>query len=141
MSLHEAMAGFAWLYGVLSTDSLLSGYAPGGVHRSLAPDGTVPPFVIMAFQSGPDTRTAQAVRILAQPLYQVKAVGPASETAILVEAGGRIDDLLKDASGSVFGGYIASCYRESELVLDNMVNGEQWSEIGGLYRLLVEQTT
>lgn len=141
MSVHEAMAGYLWLVGVLSTDSILSGYAPGGVYRSLAPVGTAPPFVIISFQSGPDTRTAQGVRILAMPLYQVKAVGPSYETALLVNAASRIDDLLKLASGSVAGGYIASCYRESELVLDNLVDGVQWSEMGGLYRTQIEQTT
>jgi hypothetical protein len=135
------MAGYEWLYGVLSGDSQLSGYAPGGAHRSLAPPGTVPPYVIITFQSGPDTRTAQGVRILSQPLYQVAIIGPATGTATLVSGADRIDDLLKLASGNVVGGYIASCYRESPIVFDELVTGERWTRIGGLYRLLIEQTT
>ncbi len=141
MSVHEVMAGFAWLTGVLSGDSVLLGYATGGVHRALAPPETVPPYVVMTFQSGPDTRTAQGVRILSQPLYQIVVAGPANITATLVSAADELDDVLKLASGSVSGGYIAACYRESPLVRDELVAGVQWTNIGGLYRLQVEQSS
>lgn len=36
---------------------------------------------------------------------------------------------------------ILSCYRESPLEIDELVNGEVWSNMGGLYRLQVQLIT
>ena len=143
MSVHEVVAGLEFLYNTLSADTTLAGYAPGGVWRSLAPPDTPTPFVVIAYQSGTDTTTMNEYRILARNLYQVKAVGPASQTAQLANAAGRIDDLIgkPPVSGTVAGAYISASYRQSGLFLDQDVNGEVWSDIGGLYRLEIQQTS
>lgn len=142
MSVHELASADLWIAGTLAGDSTLAGYAPGGVFADLAPDGTTTPYVVYALQSpGPDTLTANAVRLLTNPLFQVVAVGEASKMAAIVNAASRIDDLLKRASGTVTGGYIAVCYREQPLQKSELINTVVWRSIGGLYRLILEQTT
>lgn len=146
MSVNEAVLGFQFLNGILAPDATLQGYAPGGINRGMAPPGTTPPYVIMALQAAnQDSLTLTGVRVLARPLFQVKAVGPASITAQIANAANQIDVLLGGKDGlrnqSITGGFIAACYRESVLQLDELVNGELWTNIGGLYHLQIEQTT
>lgn len=142
MSVHELTSAELWLQATLADDSTLLGYAPGGVFAAMAPDGTTTPYVVFGLQSpGVDTLTANAVRLLANPLYQIVAVGEASKMSGIVAAASRIDDLLKRASGTVSGGYVAVCYREQPLMKNELINTIVWRSIGGLYRMIVEQTT
>lgn len=135
----ETAIALEWLMSTLTGDNALTPLATGGVHRAMASPGTVPPYVIVAFQAGVDVLSANAFRLMDNLLYQVKVVGPASMTATLLSAAAEIDALLKLASGTATGGLILSCYRESPLQLDELVNGELWSNVGGLYRLLIQQ--
>jgi hypothetical protein len=143
MSVQEIVVGIQWLQAILGGDSALSGFAPGGVHRGLAPPGTATPYVIINAQAASDSITMNAFRLLVSALYQVIAVGPASAgtgTTGLANAAARIDALIGSppTSGTVTGGYVAASYRQSPLFLDEVINGEMWSRIGGLYRLSIE---
>lgn len=154
MAGHEVLLGLAWLDSTLGGDSQLATYAPGGVWRSLAePSGTVPtptPYVIFEFQSGTDSVTMNGFRVLTRALYQVKAVGPANNTAGLANAAGRIDALLGGPPGFPPGGipiviggqsmgWLYSIYRESPLLQDELVSGELWTNAGGMFRMEVGQ--
>jgi hypothetical protein len=145
MASQEVVIALEYLYSTLSADATLQGYAPGGVHRGLAPPETTTPYVIFAYQSGTDVNTMNAYRIMTDPLFQAKAVGPASITAQIASAAERIDELLKPNQGGVTAtladGLVLSCFRESPLQTDEIVSGQQWSNIGGLYRLLVQKTS
>ncbi len=142
MSASEVMAGFQWLYSVLMADSMLAGYAPGGLWRSMAPPGTATPYMMMAFQGGTDSTTLNGYRELVDALYQVKAVGPASISAQIANAAARLDALIGSppTKGSVPGAYISASYRDSPLQMDELVAGELWTNIGGLYRLEIQST-
>jgi hypothetical protein len=146
MAGHEAALGIQWLYGVLSGDTTLLSYATGGVHRAMAPPGTSPVYVIISHQSGLDVLTVNAFRLMDNLLYQAKAVGPASMMDTIVAAAERIDQLLSPnqgaSSGTVTGGYIGNCHREQPIFLDEpgLINGELWTNVGGLYRLEIKQT-
>jgi len=107
----------------------------------MAPPGTVTPFVVFALQVGMDVVTMNAFRLMVNELVQVKVVGPASKSLMIAQAGAQIDALLKLASGTVTGGAILSCYRESPLALDEIIAGELWLNDGGLYRIIGEQTS
>ena len=98
---HEGAYGLQWLKSTLAGDSTLTGYAPGGVYRGVAPPGVLTPFVIISLQAGIDVLTVNAYRLMSQPLYQVKAVGPASVTATIVAAASQIDALLGRSSGTI----------------------------------------
>lgn len=143
MSVHEVVIGYQYIYATLSPDSVLTSDAPGGVHRSLAPPETMPPFVIMNYQSGSDVITMNAFRTMVSALFQIKCVGPASMITALTNGASRIDALLGSppTSGTVTGGLVAASYRESPLMIDEITNGEVWTNVGGLYRLLIEQTS
>ena len=143
MSVNEAFLGLQFLYGILSADATLQGYAPGGVFRSEAPPGTAMPFVIIGLQSpGVDTMTITAVRLMSNPLFQIRAVGPAAITQQVANAASQIDTLLGGKDGlrnqSIANGFIAACYRENVLELDEIINGELITSLGGFYRLQIE---
>lgn len=138
---HEVMLGFQWIIGILGADTTLAGFAPGGVKRALAPPDTATPFVIVGYQAGSDVTTMNAFRVMSSLLFQVKASGPASGTVALANAAEQIDVLLDQKSGTTTGGYVLSCSRQSPLEVDELVTGELWTNIGGLYRLQIEQTS
>lgn len=100
---HEVMYGYQWLMAVLGADSTLLGYATGGIWREEVDAGTLPPYVILTFMAGTDVLTMNAVRLMTQPLYQIKAVGPASLASQVISAASRIDQLIGSppTSGSV----------------------------------------
>lgn len=141
MSVQESGIAFEFLYSTLSSDNTLTALAPGGVWRSMAPPSTNPPYVILSLQSGVDVLTSQIVRLMTQILYQVKVIGPVAMTAQLFSAAQEIDNLLARTSGTATGGVILACWRESPLQLDELVNGELWTNIGGLYRIQAQQTS
>lgn len=143
MSANEVMLGGAFLKATLSADATLASLAPGGVWRGLAPDGTTTPFVVYAHQSGgTDTLTANAVRVLSSPLYNVRVVGPAKDTVAVEAAAAQLDVVLGSKDGlrnvAVTGGLIASCFRESPFQQDEQTNAVLLTNIGGLYRIQVE---
>jgi hypothetical protein len=144
MSNHEIMLGFQWLQFVLTQDATLMGYV-SGVYRSLAPAGTPTPFIIYGYQSGSDALTVNAVRLTSNLLYQVKVCGPASMDVTLAAAASEIDKVLKRPVGIPITpdglGAILAAYRESPLIVDSEVNGEVWSNVGGLYRIEIQQTS
>jgi hypothetical protein len=146
MAGHEVALGFQFLYGVLSGDATLASYAPGGVFRALAPPDTATPFVIIAYQAGSDSVTMNGFRMLDDLVFQVKAVGPAISMTSIVSAAERIDQLLGGTNTGPASGVIGSnlgqclaCYRQSPLAMDEITNAELWTNIGGLYRLIIEQ--
>jgi hypothetical protein len=98
---HEGAYGLQWLKSILLGSSALTIDAPGGIWRGLAPPGTATPFIIIAFMSGPDILTMNAIRLMTQPLFQVKAVGPASMTTQIVWAASDIDTLLGSTRGAI----------------------------------------
>src|SRR5260221_14596117 len=70
----EVYYGFQWLKSVLAADSTLTGFAPGGIWRGMAPSGTVTPFIVIAFQAGVEVLTVNAFRLFVAPLYPGKCV-------------------------------------------------------------------
>lgn len=147
MSAHEIFLGMQFLDSTLRNDAQLMALLTGGLYRGTADEGTQPPYGVFAFQAGSDTTTMNGVRLLVSALFQVKAIGSSDETLTLAQAAERIDQLLGGppngpVSGSVTGGYIAACYRQSPIWIDEPpIEGEQWTDIGGLYRLQIEQTS
>lgn len=145
MSANEILLGFSFLYSTLNGDLSLSGYAPGGIYRSLAPPNTTTPFVVYSFQSGSDSVTMNGFRMVVECSFLVKAVGPAKSMAAIANASARIDVLLggppgTPVSGNPTGGKVLSCYRQAPFHLDELINADLWSNSGGSYRLIIEQS-
>jgi|SRR5579875_472272 len=144
MASHEEMLAYQYMVTTLSGDSTLMSYVPGGVYRNEAPPtSTTPPYIILSAQSGRDVTTANAYRIYSSILMNVWVVGPASLAAtMIVPAVKRLDALIGlvrtpqlTADGN---GLILTCYRESPLSRDELINGEQWLNSGGAHRMYVQ---
>ena len=136
----ETAQAFSWIDATMRADSALMAAATGGVFQGLADIGTQPPFVTYNWQSGADVLTLNANRLYASILMQVKAIGPGSMFTSLVTIAGRIDALFKSvrATGLPGGGGVLSCYRESEISMNELINGSMWAHLGGLYRISLQ---
>jgi Protein of unknown function (DUF3168) len=134
----EVSLGLEYLKTTLAVDATLSGYAPGGIRRGIAPPSAVAPYITIAYHDGTDAPVFGGGRAYSDVTYQVKVYGPASNTAALVDAASRISDLITTATPvSVTGGTIKSCFRSQPLQQDEEPDGEQWSCFGGLYRMFI----
>ena len=133
--INEVAEGYEYLYNKLSGDSTLLGYATGGIWPEMAPPGTATPFVVIGHQSDTDTLTATAIRIMARMYFQVKAVGPVTQSTAIRNAANRIDALLARTSGTSTNGIILACWRDGALNIPELVDGAVWRNLGGMYRL------
>ncbi len=144
MSTMESVLGLQFLSTTLQGDSTLASLAPGGIWRGSADPNEPTPYVVVALQSGTDALTVQGVRPLSHLLFQVKAVGPANNTAAVANAAAQVDILLGGNQGlrniTITNGFVGSCYRDGTLIVDELVAGEKWVHIGGLYRIDISQT-
>jgi hypothetical protein len=140
MSTTELEASLEFMKTKLTANATLVSLATGGFHRSAAPVGAVPPFVIFAYQSGHDTLTFNANRVLSHLLFQVKAVGPVSMMTVIWQMAALIDDVLKKTAGTATGTKIDGYFREEPLMYDEVrPDGSRWTYCGGLYRSIAEQ--
>jgi hypothetical protein len=132
----ETAQAFAWVDSTARADSALMAAATGGVWQGFADIGVTAPYMLTVQQAGTDVLTVNAVRLFTHLLLQVKAVGPTASYAALVTIADRIDALFKRVGpvGLSSGGVLA-CYREQSLAYEELVNGAQWSHIGGLYHI------
>jgi hypothetical protein len=135
----EVALGLAYLTSTLSGDSTLTGYAPGGVHRKVAPPSAVTPFMTIRYlPGGRDAPVFGGGRAYSDLLYEVKVCGPASNTATLVSAAKQIDEIITTANPvSVTGGTIKACFRDQPIQDDEEPDGAQWSCFGGVYRMFI----
>lgn len=125
----------------MRADSALMAAATGGVWQGLAEVGVTGPYALYGQQASSDVLTVNAYRLWASILVQIKMVGPVSNYAALVTGANRIDVLfgrigLVGLPGGVGG--VLQCYRQQTVALDEVVNGVQWSQLGGLYRIDVQ---
>lgn len=136
----EAAQALAWVTSTAQADSALMAAATGGVWQGFAPLTTVAPYVLVSHQAATDVLTSAAVRLFTNIVLQIVAIGPSGNYAALITAADRIDALFKsqrDITLPGSGGVLAS-YREQALALDEIVNGIQYSRLGGLYRILLQ---
>ncbi len=135
----EIASAFTWVSTTMQADSALMAVAIGGVYREYAPIDTVAPFALVNQQAGTDVLTANAIRLFVSILLQIKMIGPSGpggNYGALVTGADRIDTLFKSVrSVGLASGGILSCYRESTIAYGELVNGQPWSHLGGLYRI------
>jgi hypothetical protein len=139
VSVMEVAMAFAFITATLKADSQWVALSPGGVRRGALPVGITLPGTIIAFQSGTDVIYANAVRSSVDALYQIKACGTSDQTQAVFDLASRIDDLFKRTLGTVVGGSIFSCIRQSPLSYEDNTAGVQYTHLGGLYRIRTQQ--
>lgn len=120
------------LYARLSGDATLTGLAPGGVWRGVAPVSTSGVAVIFAQASENDQYTL-ADRAVSESSYLVKAVAPGESATPAWNAADRIDALLTDANIALETGTLLSIRRERVTSFTELDGGEQYQHAGGYY--------
>lgn len=134
----EIALAFQWITTTARADTALMAAATGGVWESVADIGVTGPYMAFSEQSGLDSLTLTAKRVMARFLMQIVAVGPAAQYAALVVIANRIDALFGDIKnqGLPGGAVMETSYREQPLALPiGLVNGAAWSKLGGLYHI------
>jgi len=127
-----------WLYSVLSDDITLTGLVGSRIYGYVAPRTATYPLVIYQYQGGRDVAGVGATRILTNGVWLVKGVDHETSLTTLKAIEGRIDALLHKASGSVADGQVLACVREEPFSLVEVIDGEQYRHLGGMYRVLVQ---
>lgn len=146
---NDAGNGFTFLYSLLSADATLTALLNAGavsVVRDVAPQGSLPDWLVIGHQAGQDVMSATANRIMSPNLYRIFAVGPESDYANLKAISDRVDALLHPSGNplrfTTSGGVsILACYREQPLAISETVQGSAqgaaWLNLGGLYRIIM----
>lgn len=137
----ESARALQWMRTtLLASAPLVAALGDGvaGVHRAYAPVGSRAPWVILGHQGGVDVMGVAGNRLMNKSLYQAKVVGPASNYQILVTIADLIDTALHDVKGTTTDGRILECVREQPLEMDEIVSGEVWASVGGLYRIYAQ---
>ncbi len=129
-----------WLYNTLTTDSVLNSLVGDRVYAYQAPQEATFPLIVFARMSGRDVRVVGPARVLANELYEVKAIGRGTTIgfAALKAIADRIDVLLDGASGAVADGQILACVRENALSYAETDADQIYCHLGGLYRIYVK---
>jgi hypothetical protein len=124
---------FARLSGDATLKSLLS--APDATYEAKAPQGTKPPYVILANQApGVPLRTFGEAS--ARPLWLIRGVcrGESSTPAEEIDARCRV---LLDSVKLTISGSLATVVREGGVSYGEEASGEDWRHRGSLFRIYV----
>ena len=135
----EVLGLHRFAYSRLASDPELAALVGGRIYEGIAPPGTEYPLVLFNVQSATDLLGAGAARLWMNALVQVKAVGPgaASELSPIAD---RLDALLHVAEPVVVSldgkSYqIHGSHRERAIGYDEVVAGQVYWHLGGLYRV------
>jgi len=126
------------IYTVLNVESVVN-EAIGGVFNSLAPQDTSPPFVVFQAMSKVDDYFAFTGRG-GSAIYMVKAIDRSPWPKSAGDIDTQIDSVMQDAALSITGHALLSCRRESDIYLVENQDGVIYQHIGGLYRILADQS-
>ena len=126
------------IYATLNVASVTN-EATGGVFNGIAPQDIEPPFVVFQAMSKVDDYFAFTGRG-GNAVYMVKAI----DRSIWPKAAGdidtQIDSVMQDASLSITGHSLLMCRRESDIYLTEDQQGVVYQHVGGLYRILADQS-
>jgi hypothetical protein len=132
----EIAQAYQWVNSTMIADAALTAAATGGVWQGYADINTTGPYALFTQQAGSDVLTINAVRLFTHLLLQIKAVGPASNYPTLVTIANRIDALFGRVGPITLSpGVVLAAHREQTLAYEELINGAQWSHLGGLYQI------
>ena len=127
------------IFNTLNVASVVN-EATGGVFNSLAPQGTTPPFVVFQAMSKVDDYWSFSSGRGGSAVYMVKAISRSPWPKEAGDIDTQIDSVMQDASLSITGHSLIMCRRESDLYLVEDQGGTIFNHIGGLYRIIADQS-
>lgn len=125
------------IYNTLNVQALVA-LAPGGVFNTLAPQTAPLPYVLFQMVSKNDDHTFNGR--FAEGVYIVKGVSESPWPKAAADIDTQIDTLLEDASLTITGFNPILCRRESDFTLVEERDGRMFQHVGGLYRVIADQT-
>lgn len=125
------------IFEALDGDVALEDLVEDRIFHKVAPQGSTYPFVVFGKQAGTPQRTFRGPAVRSD-LWMVKGVdrGPSASAAEEVDA--ALEAVLDDAELSVAGAELLYLRRESDLDYTEVLDGETFHHVGGLYRVVVE---
>lgn len=126
------------LYAKLSGDATLTGLAPGGVWRGVAPTGTSGVWVTFTHVSTLDNYTL-AERATSRSNYLIKAIAPGESATGAWDAANRIDALLSDQTLTVANEAAMSVRREGVISMTETDGGEEYQHAGAYYIIWTQE--
>jgi hypothetical protein len=126
------------VYAVLNV-AAVTNEATGGVYNLLAPADTEPPYVVFQAMSKVDDYFAFTGRGGAA-IYMIKAVDRSPWPKAAGDIDTQIDSVMQDASLSITDHALLMCRRESDFYLTEDLQGVVYQHIGGLYRIIADQS-
>ena len=127
------------VFNTLNVSSVVN-EATGGVFNSLAPQGIEPPFVVFQAMSKMGDYWAFSSGRGGSAVYMVKAISKSPWPKEAGDIDTQIDSVMQDASLSVTGHSLLYCRREEDLYLVEDQGGVIYNHVGGLYRILADQS-
>ena len=126
------------VFDILNVESVTN-EATGGVFNGLAPQRTAPPFVVFSAMAMTDDYFAYTGRG-GSAVYMVKAIDRSPWPKAAGDIDTQIDSVMQDASLSITGHALISCRREEDIYLVEDLAGVIYQHIGGLYRIIADQS-
>jgi len=126
---------------VLTNDTTLSGLAPGGVYRDIAPQDVASPFVIVSQMAHEDTYGIGSRRQAYETItYVIKGVANGTSGTTVQTIADRIHALLQGVTLSVTGYNALLCERTERIAyveVDDQ-SDRRWQHRGGMYEVTAE---
>ncbi len=137
--MNELLGIQRFVYWRLTSDAALAVRVGDRIYERVAPQGAVYPLVLFNVQAATDLMGAGAARLWVNALVQVKAVGPGA-ASVLAPIADRLDTLLHAAEPVVVSlgeksWQIHGAHRESAIEYAEVVAGQVYRHLGGLYRV------
>lgn len=136
----ETMGVGEWIYTTLAADGTIRaalGTADPRIYEDIAPQGTVPPYIIYSYESGADELTVNA-RGAAVMTYAVRAVVRSPYFTDAAPLARRINALLDHAAGSatLYPVIVNACVRIEPFRLAERTEGIDYRHLGGRFRII-----
>jgi len=126
----------------LATDATLTGLAPGGVFRDMAPQSVTTPFVIVS-QMAHEDDYAIGSQAFEQVRYMVKGVHLSTSGLTAQGVADRIQTILQGATLTITGYRSMLVQREERLAYTEVddASDRRWQHRGGIYLVVAEATS
>lgn len=131
MSATEVRVTLEWL-----TTALANVGATGGVYRNVAPPDTIAPYITVTLYGPSDVMGVAGSRLWANNTWLIEVWGTDDQFTTLETVASAMDAALhRQRNIGTPSGQIISCLRESERYGSQEVGNQQWTHLGGVYRI------
>jgi len=122
------------IYSKITGDATLAAAVGNRVYEDAAPSKTVYPCIVFSCITPNDSVSVGGVTIKSDLDYTIKVVGQNSSYALIDPVAARLKAVLHHSES----GNVLSCIREKPFNRSYELNGVQYHERGGIYRIMIQ---